>query len=183
MISYFRDQNTICFTLCNKTTAEYLQTLRFWSLLQIQKNKLFLVSTDKIFFEAEPADLLKGVCIQNLVKVFSSCSLPAVDGLSINFYESQITAFLGHNGAGKTTTMYVTSTLYLYVIRMLNKKEKSVCSLSLKVNLDWNVPSHLRDSHHLWQGHPHGHGQHSHISGNVSPVQHPFSTVCNILHI
>ena len=31
----------------------------------------------------------------------------AVKDLSLNFYEGQITAFLGHNGAGKTTTMYV----------------------------------------------------------------------------
>ncbi|XP_027860619.1 retinal-specific phospholipid-transporting ATPase ABCA4a isoform X1 [Xiphophorus couchianus] len=64
------------------------------------------------FFEAEPADLVKGVCIQNLVKVFSNCSSPAVDGLSINFYESQITAFLGHNGAGKTTTMSVLTGMF-----------------------------------------------------------------------
>lgn len=59
------------------------------------------------FFEAEPDDLVKGVCIQDLVKVFGSSPSPAVDGLSLSFYESQITAFLGHNGAGKTTTMYV----------------------------------------------------------------------------
>lgn len=63
------------------------------------------------FFEAEPADLVKGVCIQDLVKVFGSSIRPAVDGLSISFYESQITAFLGHNGAGKTTTMYATRML------------------------------------------------------------------------
>ncbi|XP_056155293.1 retinal-specific phospholipid-transporting ATPase ABCA4-like [Lampris incognitus] len=64
------------------------------------------------FFEAEPADLVEGVCIQNLVKVFSSGSRPAVDGLSISFYESQITAFLGHNGAGKTTTMSILTGLF-----------------------------------------------------------------------
>lgn len=29
----------------------------------------------------------------------------AVKNLSLNLYEGQITAFLGHNGAGKTTTM------------------------------------------------------------------------------
>jgi len=46
-----------------------------------------------------------GVQIQDLVKVYDGCSRPAVDGLSIAFYEGQITSFLGHNGAGKTTTM------------------------------------------------------------------------------
>ncbi len=42
--------------------------------------------------------------------MFSGSSRPAVDGLSITFYEGQITAFLGHNGAGKTTTMYASKT-------------------------------------------------------------------------
>ncbi|CAJ1081870.1 retinal-specific phospholipid-transporting ATPase ABCA4a [Xyrichtys novacula] len=64
------------------------------------------------FFEAEPVDLIKGVCIQNLVKVFSGSSTPAVDGLSLSFYESQITAFLGHNGAGKTTTMSILTGMF-----------------------------------------------------------------------
>uniref|UniRef100_A0A3Q3H2P5 ABC transporter domain-containing protein n=1 Tax=Labrus bergylta TaxID=56723 RepID=A0A3Q3H2P5_9LABR len=64
------------------------------------------------FFEAEPADLVKGVCIQDLVKVFSGSSTPAVDGLTISFYESQITAFLGHNGAGKTTTMSILTGMF-----------------------------------------------------------------------
>uniref|UniRef100_A0AAQ4RZH5 P-type phospholipid transporter n=1 Tax=Gasterosteus aculeatus aculeatus TaxID=481459 RepID=A0AAQ4RZH5_GASAC len=64
------------------------------------------------FFEAEPADLLKGVCIQNLVKVFGSSSTPAVDGLTMNFYESQITALLGQNGAGKTTTMSILTGMF-----------------------------------------------------------------------
>uniref|UniRef100_A0AAQ4QS35 P-type phospholipid transporter n=1 Tax=Gasterosteus aculeatus aculeatus TaxID=481459 RepID=A0AAQ4QS35_GASAC len=60
----------------------------------------------------EPADLLKGVCIQNLVKVFGSSSTPAVDGLTMNFYESQITALLGQNGAGKTTTMSILTGMF-----------------------------------------------------------------------
>ncbi|XP_068437505.1 retinal-specific phospholipid-transporting ATPase ABCA4a isoform X1 [Clinocottus analis] len=64
------------------------------------------------FFEAEPAELVKGVCIQNLVKVFGSSITPAVDGLSINFYESQITALLGQNGAGKTTTMSILTGMF-----------------------------------------------------------------------
>ncbi|XP_061877711.1 retinal-specific phospholipid-transporting ATPase ABCA4-like isoform X1 [Entelurus aequoreus] len=64
------------------------------------------------FFEAEPADLVKGVCIQNLVKVFGSSPRPAVNGLTLSFFENQITAFLGHNGAGKTTTMSILTGMF-----------------------------------------------------------------------
>ena len=46
-----------------------------------------------------------GVAVRNLTKVYNKGEKVAVDGLSINFYEGQITSFLGHNGAGKTTTM------------------------------------------------------------------------------
>uniref|UniRef100_A0A8C4ZZL0 ATP-binding cassette, sub-family A (ABC1), member 4a n=1 Tax=Gadus morhua TaxID=8049 RepID=A0A8C4ZZL0_GADMO len=64
------------------------------------------------FFEAEPDGLVEGVCIRDLVKRFGSGSPPAVDGLSLSFYESQITAFLGHNGAGKTTTMSILTGMF-----------------------------------------------------------------------
>ncbi|XP_067845678.1 retinal-specific phospholipid-transporting ATPase ABCA4 [Heptranchias perlo] len=57
------------------------------------------------FYELEPSSLTLGVSIQSLVKIFEEGNKPAVDGLSINFFEGQITSFLGHNGAGKTTTM------------------------------------------------------------------------------
>ncbi|XP_032883716.1 retinal-specific phospholipid-transporting ATPase ABCA4 [Amblyraja radiata] len=56
-------------------------------------------------YELEPPSLTLGVSIQNLVKTFGEGQKPAVDGLSINFFQGQITSFLGHNGAGKTTTM------------------------------------------------------------------------------
>ena len=60
--------------------------------------------------EEDPA-LPQGISIKGLSKTFSSGPLwkrkkvEAVKKLSLNFYEGQITAFLGHNGAGKTTTM------------------------------------------------------------------------------
>jgi len=38
---------------------------------------------------------------------FSRKYRPAVDKLSIDMYEGDITALLGHNGAGKTTTMFM----------------------------------------------------------------------------
>ena len=47
-----------------------------------------------------------GVGIRNLNKTYSNGKV-AVSDLSLDFYEDQITSFLGHNGAGKTTTMLV----------------------------------------------------------------------------
>uniref|UniRef100_A0A8C1B8P0 P-type phospholipid transporter n=1 Tax=Cyprinus carpio carpio TaxID=630221 RepID=A0A8C1B8P0_CYPCA len=69
-------------------------------------------SSGRLFFEPEPSGLVVGVCVENLYKMFSSSSRPAVDGLSITFYEGQITAFLGHNGAGKTTTMSILTGMF-----------------------------------------------------------------------
>nr|XP_040027065.1 retinal-specific phospholipid-transporting ATPase ABCA4-like isoform X2 [Gasterosteus aculeatus aculeatus] len=65
-----------------------------------------------LFFEPDPLGLVMGVQIEELTKVFDGSSRPAVDCLSINFYEGQITSFLGHNGAGKTTTLSVLTGLF-----------------------------------------------------------------------
>ena len=54
-----------------------------------------------------------GVKIDNLVKVFKTGTdeknknkeLRAIDGLTVNFPNNEVTAVLGHNGAGKTTTI------------------------------------------------------------------------------
>uniref|UniRef100_A0A669C2U1 ABC transporter domain-containing protein n=1 Tax=Oreochromis niloticus TaxID=8128 RepID=A0A669C2U1_ORENI len=52
------------------------------------------------------------VSIHNLVKIYKTGKKLAVDGLSVDFYENQITSFLGHNGAGKTTTMSILTGLF-----------------------------------------------------------------------
>ncbi|XP_072043597.1 phospholipid-transporting ATPase ABCA3-like [Amphiura filiformis] len=62
----------------------------------------YTVNSD--YFEREPVGLPAGVVIKNLKKVFKGDKV-AVNGISLNMYEGQITALLGHNGAGKTTTM------------------------------------------------------------------------------
>uniref|UniRef100_A0A8C5AZL8 ABC transporter domain-containing protein n=1 Tax=Gadus morhua TaxID=8049 RepID=A0A8C5AZL8_GADMO len=66
----------------------------------------------KGYLEKPPPDMKAGVSIQNLVKIYKTGKKLAVDGLSVDFYENQITSFLGHNGAGKTTTMSILTGLF-----------------------------------------------------------------------
>ncbi|XP_043218216.1 ATP-binding cassette sub-family A member 7-like [Amphibalanus amphitrite] len=63
-------------------------------------------STGNDKFEAEPTNLPLGVAVQHLRKVYANGKV-AVEDMSLNFYEGQITSFLGHNGAGKTTTISI----------------------------------------------------------------------------
>ncbi|GAB0200788.1 phospholipid-transporting ATPase ABCA7 [Grus japonensis] len=65
------------------------------------------LTAPQVLVEEPPAQLQPGVSIRNLVKIYRSSSRVAVNGLSLDFYEGQITSFLGHNGAGKTTTMSI----------------------------------------------------------------------------
>ncbi|XP_077983290.1 phospholipid-transporting ATPase ABCA3-like [Glandiceps talaboti] len=64
--------------------------------------------------EPDPHDMKAGIRIKNLRKVYESSvgSKVAVDNLSMNMYENQITSLLGHNGAGKTTTMSILTGLF-----------------------------------------------------------------------
>eukprot|EP00051_Salpingoeca_urceolata_P022285 m.359766 g.359766 ORF g.359766 m.359766 type:complete len:1971 (+) comp19951_c3_seq13:616-6528(+) len=59
--------------------------------------------------EPDPPNAKAGISIQNLRKVYQGAAGTklAVDGLSLNLFEGQVTALLGHNGAGKTTTMSI----------------------------------------------------------------------------
>jgi len=49
----------------------------------------------------------KYILITLMFQKFSNKQRPAVDKLSVDMYEGDITALLGHNGAGKTTTMFM----------------------------------------------------------------------------
>uniref|UniRef100_A0A803V3Y8 ATP binding cassette subfamily A member 12 n=1 Tax=Ficedula albicollis TaxID=59894 RepID=A0A803V3Y8_FICAL len=60
--------------------------------------------------EPEPTDLPLGVSLHGITKVYGSKA--AVDNLSLNFYEGNITSLLGHNGAGKTTTISILTGLF-----------------------------------------------------------------------
>ncbi|XP_023369627.1 ATP-binding cassette sub-family A member 17-like [Otolemur garnettii] len=61
------------------------------------------------FIQKEPTDLIKGIEIQDLYKVFHRGRTKhiAVKGLTMNLYRGQITVLLGHNGAGKTSTCFM----------------------------------------------------------------------------
>uniref|UniRef100_A0A7M4E1M5 ATP binding cassette subfamily A member 3 n=1 Tax=Crocodylus porosus TaxID=8502 RepID=A0A7M4E1M5_CROPO len=66
------------------------------------------------YIEEEPADLVSGIKIKHLSKVFrvGNKTKEAVKDLTLNMYEGQITVLLGHNGAGKTTTLSMLTGLY-----------------------------------------------------------------------
>ncbi|XP_042371438.1 phospholipid-transporting ATPase ABCA1 [Plectropomus leopardus] len=67
---------------------------------------------DEDHIEPEPSNLILGVSIRNLVKIYKKGAKLAVNHLNLKFYEGQITSFLGHNGAGKTTTISVLTGLF-----------------------------------------------------------------------
>ncbi|XP_054718877.1 phospholipid-transporting ATPase ABCA7-like [Uloborus diversus] len=106
-------------------------------------------------FENEPKDLKLGVSIHHLTKIYENKKL-AVDDLSLNFYEGQITSFLGHNGAGKTTTISIltgmfppttgTAKIYGYDIRTdmdLIRRSLGTCPQHNVLFDDLTVQEHL----------------------------------------
>ncbi|CAI8053623.1 ATP-binding cassette sub-family A member 3 [Geodia barretti] len=82
-----------------------------------------LTELDPSAHEQEPHGLSVGISVQYLTKIYDGGVLRnywasdskqkiAVNKLSLNMYEGQITALLGHNGAGKTTTISILTGLY-----------------------------------------------------------------------
>ncbi|XP_068542414.1 glucosylceramide transporter ABCA12 isoform X1 [Anas acuta] len=100
---------------------EYNSYLPFWSEKQrgLFFSKLMLrkeaplnnkICAPPPHVEPEPTDLTLGVSLRGITKVYGSKA--AVDNLSLNFYEGNITSLLGHNGAGKTTTISILTGLF-----------------------------------------------------------------------
>uniref|UniRef100_A0A7N9AQ11 P-type phospholipid transporter n=1 Tax=Mastacembelus armatus TaxID=205130 RepID=A0A7N9AQ11_9TELE len=81
------------------------------SLLKCPINRDGLQTNINTLFKPPP-NMKAGVSIRDLVKIYKNGKKLAVDGLSLDFYENQITSFLGHNGAGKTTTMSILTGLF-----------------------------------------------------------------------
>uniref|UniRef100_A0A667ZSA8 P-type phospholipid transporter n=1 Tax=Myripristis murdjan TaxID=586833 RepID=A0A667ZSA8_9TELE len=112
---------------------------------------------NSVCIEEEPSHINPGVYIKNLVKVYSNGNKLAVDGLSLGFYEGQITSFLGHNGAGKTTTMSILTGLFpptsgtAYILGKDIRTELSTIRQNLGVCPQHNVLfSMLTVEEHIW---------------------------------
>ncbi|XP_063256168.1 glucosylceramide transporter ABCA12 [Prinia subflava] len=109
------------FPLLPSYWIEYNSYLPFWNEKQrgLLFSKLMLrkevtlpnkICAPHPHVEPEPTDLPLGVSLHGITKVYGSKA--AVDNLSLNFYEGNITALLGHNGAGKTTTISILTGLF-----------------------------------------------------------------------
>ncbi|XP_010217767.1 PREDICTED: ATP-binding cassette sub-family A member 12 [Tinamus guttatus] len=113
------------FPLLPSYWIEYNGYIPFWN----EKRRAFLftkllkqhkyLSSDPSFgvagappphLEPEPTDLTLGVSLKGITKIYGSKA--AVENLSLNFYEGNITSLLGHNGAGKTTTISILTGLF-----------------------------------------------------------------------
>ncbi|BES88375.1 ATP-Hypothetical protein cassette sub-family A ABC1 member [Nesidiocoris tenuis] len=76
--------------------------------VQSEKDNVY---QDSDTIEADPLHLERGVAIKQMTKIYKGGKV-AIEDLSLNFYQDQITAFLGTNGAGKTTTISILTGLF-----------------------------------------------------------------------
>uniref|UniRef100_A0A8C7ZIP7 P-type phospholipid transporter n=1 Tax=Oryzias sinensis TaxID=183150 RepID=A0A8C7ZIP7_9TELE len=135
-------------------------TKSYWCGEKENKNMSALLSKKgnaEVCIEEEPGHIEPGVYIENLVKVYSHGNKLAVDGLSLKFYEGQITSFLGHNGAGKTTTMSILTGLFpptsgtAYILGKDIRSELSTIRQNLGMCPQHNVLfSMLTVEEHIW---------------------------------
>ncbi|GIY08196.1 ATP-binding cassette sub-family A member 2 [Caerostris darwini] len=97
------DADSNCFNDCWR----FIKKPKKWGLSVMEEDQAHAMTN-----RTNPSNLPLGVCIENLVKEYKSGNKVAVNRLSLNLYENQITSFLGHNGAGKTTTMSILTGLF-----------------------------------------------------------------------
>ena len=80
-------------------------TLNLAGIEQDQPSTENFRSSCNQLYEPEQEDLVLGVSVGGLSKRYKGSRKYALKDLTLNLFEGQITALLGHNGAGKTTTM------------------------------------------------------------------------------
>uniref|UniRef100_A0A3Q2DBH9 ATP-binding cassette, sub-family A (ABC1), member 1A n=1 Tax=Cyprinodon variegatus TaxID=28743 RepID=A0A3Q2DBH9_CYPVA len=132
-------------------------TRTYWCGEKENKNINTPLSKKTVCTEEDPSHIEPGVYIENLVKIYSHGNKLAVDGLTLKFYEGQITSFLGHNGAGKTTTMSILTGLFpptsgtAYILGKDIRSELSTIRQNLGVCPQHNVLfSMLTVEEHIW---------------------------------
>lgn len=76
----------------------------FWCGMQRDENTVNDTISSNPNYETDLRNHRIGIKVKNLRKVYGS-KKTAVNGLTLNMFEDQITILLGHNGAGKTTVM------------------------------------------------------------------------------
>ncbi|KAH0621712.1 hypothetical protein JD844_023309 [Phrynosoma platyrhinos] len=105
-------------------------------------------------FEPEPTNLKVGVSLHGITKIYESRA--AVQNLSMNFYEGNITSLLGHNGAGKTTTISILTGLFpassgtIFVYGKDIKTDQDIIRKNMGICMQHNVLfSYLTTKEHL----------------------------------
>uniref|UniRef100_A0A914VWS2 ABC transporter domain-containing protein n=1 Tax=Plectus sambesii TaxID=2011161 RepID=A0A914VWS2_9BILA len=77
----------------------------YWrGTITLERDAVPLVETSSADVEPLTEEKIAGISFVNLTKKFGKDKL-AVSHLTVDFYENEVTAFLGHNGAGKSTAM------------------------------------------------------------------------------
>ncbi|XP_048188151.1 ATP-binding cassette sub-family A member 17-like [Perognathus longimembris pacificus] len=93
------------------------------------------------FMQEEPTDLIRGIEIHHLYKVFhrGRNKYIAVRDLNMNMYRGQITVLLGHNGAGKSTTCSMLTGLIIPSSGQayINGYEISTDMVQIRKNMGW----------------------------------------------
>uniref|UniRef100_A0A1B0A2W5 ABC transporter domain-containing protein n=1 Tax=Glossina pallidipes TaxID=7398 RepID=A0A1B0A2W5_GLOPL len=84
-------------------TAQFWCGEKDYAGVEDMPNGVHITRKNSEAFELEPSGKHVGIQVKNLKKTFGPKL--AVNGLSVNMYEDDITVLLGHNGAGKTTTI------------------------------------------------------------------------------
>ncbi|XP_077492875.1 phospholipid-transporting ATPase ABCA3-like isoform X2 [Amblyomma americanum] len=69
-------------------------------------------TSSDVVFEPPPQDARTTIALSHVTKKFRGSNKKAVDDLSLQIYDGQLTVLLGHNGAGKTTTMNMITGLF-----------------------------------------------------------------------
>nr|QUF59424.1 ATP-binding cassette transporter Abca1-like2 [Brachionus angularis] len=101
----------------NNKKFNFLKSIFKRKKIQVQENFMFntikqIELPNEAIDQSEILNKKPGIEIKNLHKVYARGKNHALKGLTVNFYENEISAFLGHNGAGKSTTMHLLTGLY-----------------------------------------------------------------------